>query len=218
MKTYAVGDVHGMGSALFRLVERCLKDAGHEAAKFVFLGDYLDRGPQSSLAIQLLIDMQSSLGAEFVCLRGNHEAMALAAIEDSRSERLWLLNGGAATLRSYDVASARDLPADHIVWLRSLPTFHDDGKRLFVHAGIDPDRPLHDQREHDLLWIRGKFLEYEGDFGRFVVHGHTPVWNGLPDLREYRVNIDTGAAYGGPLTAAVFNDADARPTSFLQAR
>jgi serine/threonine protein phosphatase 1 len=168
--------------------------------------------------VQQILQLQKTRPAEFICLRGNHEALVLAAIEGGSAERHWLRNGGTATLRSYGVERARDLPAEHLEWFRTLPTSHDDGLRLFVHAGIDPDRPLDQQDDRDLLWIRDRFLDDERDYGRIIVHGHTPMRHGIPDLRTNRVGIDTAAGYGGPLTAAVFNDTDAPPISFIQAR
>jgi serine/threonine protein phosphatase 1 len=101
--------------------------------------------------------------------------------------------------------------------MRSLPVGYDDGRRLFVHAGIDPERPLADQDRSDLIWIREPFLSAIGDYGRLVVHGHTPLESDRPDVRSNRVNIDTGAVFGGPLTAAVFAEGEVKPVAFLQA-
>jgi serine/threonine protein phosphatase 1 len=112
----------------------------------------------------------------------------------------------------------RNLPRDHIDWLRSLPVSYDDGRRFFVHAGVDPARPLDDQDRNDQIWIRESFLSYGGDFGRLIVHGHTPLDGGTADLRANRLNLDTGAVYGGPLTAAAFEAAQADPIAFLQAK
>ena len=95
-------------------------------------------------------------------------------------------------------------------------THHDDGRRFFVHAGIDPARPLDRQNRHDLLWMREPFLSDPRDYGRFIVHGHTPIKGGQPDLRVNRVNIDTAAVLGGPLTAAVFDEVQTAPIGFLQ--
>ena len=121
------------------------------------------------------------------------------------------------TLQSYGVADARELPPQHVDWLRALPLSHDDGRRFFVHAGVDPRRPLDAQREHDLLWIREPFLSDERDYGRLIVHGHTPIRSGGPDLRSNRLDLDTAAGYGGPLTAAVFSDDATMPLQFLAA-
>jgi serine/threonine protein phosphatase 1 len=157
------------------------------------------------------------MGDDAIFLTGNHEAMALEAIEDETAMSHWLLNGGDATLESYGVSTVGELPADHLAWLRALKFSHDDGRRLFVHAGINPGRPLDDQNNHDLIWIREPFLSDRRDHGRFIVHGHTPLRAGVPDLRSNRLNIDTGAAYGNALTAAIFTDDEVVPIGFLQA-
>ncbi|RAI38143.1 metallophosphoesterase family protein [Rhodoplanes roseus] len=217
MRTYAIGDVHGMVYLLRRLIGRCLQDGRGHALRFVLLGDYVDRGPNTKESVQQIFQLQQARPAKFICLRGNHEALLLAACQGEAAERHWLMNGGTATLRSYGAQRSMDLPADHLEWLKALPTSHDDGLRLFVHAGIDPNRPIDQQVDHDLLWIRDRFLEDERNHGRFIVHGHTPLSDGFPDLRTNRVNLDTGAGYGGPLTAAVFDDVDARPIRFIQA-
>jgi len=107
------------------------------------------------------------------------------------------------------------LPAEHLAWLRTLPSTISDGKRFFVHAGIEPGVPLEQQRDEMLLWIREPFLSDTRDHGQFIVHGHTPVETGQPDLRPNRVNVDTGACYGGPLTAAVFDDRSVGPFAFI---
>jgi serine/threonine protein phosphatase 1 len=217
-KTYAIGDVHGCLDQLQRLVEICERDGGAQKIKFVFIGDYIDRGPDSRGVIDFLIDLQTWSPDEIVCLVGNHEAMLLAAIDDEANEPYWLRNGGNETLYSYRAPSPVDILRKHIEWLRSLPTFHDDGIRFFVHAGVHPDRPLDQQNEHDLLWIREPFLSSTKDFGRLVVHGHSPIKSGVPDQRPNRLNIDTGAVYGRTLTAAVFTDEDNQPVKFLFAK
>jgi serine/threonine protein phosphatase 1 len=214
-QTYAIGDVHGCLDQLQRLVELCERDAGAQKIKFVFLGDYIDRGPDSRGVVEFLIDLQTWSPDEIVCLMGNHEAMLLAAIDDEANEPHWLRNGGGETLDSYRTPSPVDIPRKHIEWLRSLPKSHDDGIRFFVHAGVHPDRPLDQQNEHDLLWIREPFLSSTKNFGRLVVHGHTPLPDGVPDQRPNRLNIDTGAVYGRALTAAVFTDETTAPERFL---
>ena len=100
--------------------------------------------------------------------------------------------------------------------MRSLPLRYDDGRRFFVHAGIDPEKPLDAQSDHDLIWIREPFLSDRRDHGRLIVHGHTPQSAGMPDLRSNRLNLDTGAVFGGPLTAAAFAAARRDPIGFLQ--
>ncbi len=214
---FAIGDIHGSLNKLRRLVARCRRYADGQPTTFVFLGDYIDRGPDSAGVIRSVIELQSQLPERVIALKGNHEAIALNVIDGRAPTDYWLTQGGAATLDSYAVKSVRELPRDHVEWLRSLRLSHDDGRRFFVHAGIDPERPLHVQNEHDLIWIREPFLSARRDYGRLIVHGHTPVAAGSPDLRANRVNIDTGAVFGGPLTAAVFSTAETMPLAFLQA-
>jgi serine/threonine protein phosphatase 1 len=108
-----------------------------------------------------------------------------------------------------------ELPSPHLDWLRSLRLSYDDGRRFFVHAGVDPEKPLAFQDEQHLLWIREPFLSDGRDYGRLVVHGHTPQMTGTPDFRGNRLNIDTAAVFGGPLTAAVFDDTRTPPLAFL---
>jgi serine/threonine protein phosphatase 1 len=215
--TYAIGDIHGCLDKLRSLMLRCEKHADGRPMSFVFVGDYIDRGPQSSAVIDCLIDLKAEHGENVVTLMGNHEAMALAAFEGSGPVRLWLAQGGLATLESYRVAEPRELPHAHVDWLRALPLSYDDGRRFFVHAGVNPAAPLDTQDDFDLLWIREPFLSHGGDYGRLIVHGHTPLADGVPDLRDNRLNLDTGAVFGGPLTAAVFDDAQTEPIGFLQA-
>jgi serine/threonine protein phosphatase 1 len=214
---YAVGDIHGSLRKLRQLIASCEQHASGRPPTFIFLGDYIDRGPDSAGVIRYLIDLQSRLPDRVVVLKGNHEAMALGVIDGTAPADDWLSQGGAATLASYGAADARELPQTHIAWLRSLRLSYDDGRRLYVHAGIDPERPLDAQREDDLIWIREPFLSDRRDYGRLVVHGHTPLDTAAPDLRSNRLNLDTGAVFGGPLTAAVFDGAEVTPIAFLQA-
>jgi serine/threonine protein phosphatase 1 len=214
-RTYAIGDIHGCLNKLLDLVKRCRLDAGKQPAKFVFLGDYIDRGPDSRGVVEFLINLQSQQPDLTVCLAGNHEELALAALYDGEHEH-WLRNGGDETLRSYGIDSAAELPPHHVAWLDTLPGQHDDGRRLFVHAGINPMRPLDQQDDHDLRWIREPFLSDDRDYGRLIVHGHTPLETGTPDQRHNRLNLDTGAVFGRPLTAAVFTNQITAPLRFLQ--
>jgi serine/threonine protein phosphatase 1 len=213
----AIGDIHGSLRKLRALMSHCRRKLGGQPATFVFLGDYIDRGTDSAGVVNYLIELQLHSAAPVIALKGNHEAMALEAIDGTAPQEHWLSQGGAATLASYGAMAAGELPSAHVDWLRSLPLRHDDGLRLFVHAGIDPDRPLHRQREFDLLWIREPFLSDRRDHGRLIVHGHTPVAGDAPDLRNNRLNLDTGAVFGGPLTAALFSEAKADPIGFLRA-
>lgn len=217
-RTYAIGDIHGSIELLRRLLARCDRDADGEPMSFVFLGDYIDRGPDSRGVIETLMALQARAGDAATFLMGNHEALCLDVLDDKIDPVSWLANNGEATLRSYGAKRPKDLPADHVAWLRALKLFHDDGLRFYAHAGIDPERALDAQDPRDLVWIREPFLSDMRNYGRLIVHGHTPRKSGAYDLRPNRLNLDTGAVYGGALTAAVFNDAQTEPVNFLQER
>ena len=217
MLTFAIGDVHGHLELLAGLMRSIDGAAGGRPHRIVCLGDYVDRGPDSAGVIALLRERQAMAGrGRFVCLKGNHEDMLLAATRGGLDEIAWLENGGDGCLASFGVAATADLPEDVVAWIEACPTYFEDASRAFVHAGLDPTRDRLDQSDESRLWIRQPFLEGDHDFGRFVVHGHTPQRSGEPDVRRHRVNLDTAAAYGGPLTAAVFEDGSGPPVSFLQ--
>jgi diadenosine tetraphosphatase ApaH/serine/threonine PP2A family protein phosphatase len=223
--TCVIGDVHGQIRKLEPLLELCESCAGPDA-RFVFVGDYVDRGPDAKAVVEALIDLQRRKPSQVICLRGNHEAVVLAAAHDrlhmlpgNIDMAAWLRpqGGGRATLASYGVRHASDLPRAHLDWMASLPLSYDDGLRFFAHAGVHPRRGLAEQNEDDLLWIREPFLSHADEFGRLVVHGHTPVAARVPDMRFNRLNLDTGAGYDGPLTAALFDDRQRDPLAFLGA-
>ena len=215
--TYAVGDIHGSLDKMQALVAACRQHADGRPMQFVFLGDYIDRGPDSAGVVRAMVELQDELQDRLVALMGNHEAWVLALLDGTASTSVWLRNGGVQTLLSYGVRDAGDLPPAHLEWMRSLRLSYDDGRRLFVHAGINPDTPLDAQDEHDLLWIREPFLTDGRDYGRLIVHGHTPLETATPELRSNRLNLDTAAVFGGPLTAAVFDDTQTEPLAYLQA-
>jgi serine/threonine protein phosphatase 1 len=193
---YAIGDVHGR----FDLLSRALDEIGDleaQDARLVMLGDYVDRGPQSREVVDEL--MRRSADERVVCLRGNHEEMMLSGLEDPAAALQWLFNGGEATLASYGGKP----PPEHLAWLRSLPVAYETEHQFFVHAGVRPGLPLDAQKREEMLWIRKPFLDSDEDFGKHVVHGHTPAR--APELRANRSNLDTGAFHTGTLTVAVFD-------------
>jgi serine/threonine protein phosphatase 1 len=212
--TFAVGDIHGCLDKLTRVIAACEAHAGARPARYVFVGDYIDRGPHSRGVIDFLMRKQAARPGTIVCLRGNHEQMAIDAHASERAMPLWLANNGASTLRNYGGDRISD---EHLAWLEALPFCHDDELRFFVHAGVDLDVPLDQQEPEVMLWMREPFLTYcdEVDRGRLIVHGHTPLRTGKPDLHRRRLNLDTAAVMGGPLTAAAFDDTQAPPLAFL---
>jgi serine/threonine protein phosphatase 1 len=194
--TAAVGDVHGDLEALDRLVAAVLGYADGRPLRFVFLGDYVDRGPDSRGVVARVMER---VARGDVALKGNHEAMLLAALSDRDADvRFWIDYGGYPTLMSYgiDPVDARLIPREHLDWMRSLPLFHDDGLRFYCHAGIDPALPLHDQREEVLLWRR-ELVSPWADLPRLIVHGHTAI-GPRPVLWRNSLGLDTGCGMGGP--------------------
>jgi len=224
-RVYAIGDIHGRAdllAALHRMI--CDDAAARPVARHVvvYVGDYIDRGPDSRAVIDLLLDAPLA-GFESVHLLGNHEAFLLEFLDDAGAGPDWLFNGGAETLASYGVESPwpfgdppdrmqaefrRRLPARHLTFLRDLRLSHVEGGYLFVHAGVRPGVPLDRQERHDLLWIRDEFLDSGADLGKVVVHGHSIADE--PERRRNRIGIDTGAYMTGRLTCLVLEGADRR--------
>ncbi|MDX2317105.1 MAG: metallophosphoesterase family protein [Hyphomicrobiaceae bacterium] len=221
---YAVGDIHGRADLLAQLLDQIKADAaasvGTKKKTIVFVGDYIDRGPGSRRVVDLLRGaLPTDFDARF--LKGNHEEMMLKFLGDPSFLEPWRINGGAATMESYgvDVTGLRRDAAKPEAWhgafLAALPDQHrrffEDhehtasfGAYLFVHAGVRPGVPIEKQNPKDLLWIRGEFLRSEKDFGKIVVHGHTP--KDAPEMRANRIGIDTGAFINNRLTALRLQD------------
>jgi serine/threonine protein phosphatase 1 len=212
---YAISDIHGCVDQLRRIfaaIDHHLSRSKPKRAIHVFLGDYIDRGPQSAQTIDLLIER----GKHYECifLKGNHEAMLFDLLRDPKQFDLWKQYGGLQTLLSYGLTPqakpdlekqvllvktfARTIPRHHRHFFNSLRPSYSLGDFFFAHAGVKPGVPLAQQKQQDLLWIRDEFLISEANFGKYVVHGHTPV--AKPDIRPNRINIDTGAYATGTLT------------------
>lgn len=223
---YAIGDVHGEATrygdllaAIFEHHELMYADA---PMKIIQVGDLVDRGPDSFGVVQTAIDLEKKQPkGSVIHLLGNHERMLLDVMDDEGGSNysFWLSNGGVETLSSYRLAGYETVSKAHINWLKKRPILYADDatKLIFVHAGIDVTA-YPDCREDVRLWTRSpKFFQSdkwtnEALSGWRVVHGHTPTDDYLPDVDGAggrRINIDTGAVFGGSLTAAVFAPGDA---------
>lgn len=223
-RIYAIGDVHGRADLLQQTISEIdqHRNAYPTANPIeIMLGDYIDRGPRSNEVIELLISRHVH-GQQTICLMGNHETYLLDFLKDPASLTEWQRYGGLETLMSYGLAPslnptpedqkqlaaslAESLPGHHYDFLMTLPLSFDCGDYFFAHAGVRPGIALSDQRAEDLLLIREEFLLHKGDFGKIVVHGHTPVSE--PEIHNNRINLDTGAFATGKLTCAVFENDD----------
>ena len=210
-RVYAIGDVHGCAKQLNRLLKRIDADLDGYGGKahLVFLGDYIDRGPDSAGVVERLVAGDLP-GMKQHFLVGNHEIAMLEALEGKALG--WLAYGGIQTLESYGVDKkalfntpsvkkliARHVPDTHLDFFRSLKVSKKIGDYLFVHAGIRPGVPLSEQKDRDLIWIRDDFLKSKKDHGVIVVHGHTV--SDKPQRKKNRIGVDTGCYASGTLTA-----------------
>jgi serine/threonine protein phosphatase 1 len=218
-RVYAIGDIHGRADLLDRmhgLIEADFVARATSAVHLVYLGDYIDRGQDSFGVVERLAEgprefVQASL------LRGNHEELLLRFIDDPSVGPFWRQLGGLATLLSYGIDVDRvlkdagypglskqlraQLPSHHLALFTRLKPFTTIGDYFFCHAGVRPGIPLEQQKQQDMLWIRDQFLDAAEDFGKIIVHGHSPVEQ--PVFRKNRINIDTGAYATGRLTCLV---------------
>ena len=194
---FVVGDIHGCYMKLKKLLERLDWTPGGDDL-LIFLGDYIDRGPQSYEVVDTLADL-AGRAPNVVTLMGNHEDMFVQFISGQIEPSIFD-NGFSATVRNYTNPGPK-LTLEHLQFLRHLAPYFETEQYIFVHAGLQPGLPLASQSLQDLLWIRDEFLQSDYDFGRLVVFGHTPFKK--PYLAPGRLGLDTGAVFGGPLTCAV---------------
>jgi len=197
MSIFAVGDIHGCYDKLQALLKKIpLK----EGDKLIFLGDYIDRGSCSKEVVDLILSLQKKMGNNLVCLKGNHEKMFLDYLAGINIE-LFLANGGMATIKSYSKDGNFFISEEHLLFFKHLRLYYETEDYIFVHAGIYPGRALSEQKEDDLLWIRGEFIYSDFDIKKKVIFGHTPSRSFIPYFDKSKIGIDTGAVYGGFLTA-----------------
>jgi serine/threonine protein phosphatase 1 len=225
MRLYVIGDIHGRADLLDQIVEKIRDDiASHREIDCltITLGDYVDRGPNSRGVIERL--SRNPFPTRYVGLKGNHEALLEAFLQNPSVADHWRKLGGLETMQSYGVpinelvlgrgydkaakALRAAIPPEHVRFLSSLEPFASIGKFFLCHAGIRPHVPLDRQSVDDLLWIREEFLDSDVVFEKMIIHGHTPhEW---PEVRSNRINIDTGAFATGRLTCLVLEEQQER--------
>lgn len=196
MRTFAIGDIHGRFDLLCKALAHIESQPG--PATVIFLGDYIDRGPQSAAVVEALMAGPKRDGDTWVCLRGNHEEMMLEVHQPGMRKDWWLDNGGEAALRSW----GGSVPEGVMEWCRSLPITHETDNYFFVHAGVRPRYSLAEQKAEEMLWIRDPFLRHEGRFEKHIVHGHTPKKYDQGPVKSNRTNLDSGAFFTGILSVA----------------
>lgn len=227
---YAIGDIHGRADLLEKLLEQICDriEQSDKLAEIVFLGDYVDRGDDSKDVLDLCLKYKQHLTenpriADVVFLRGNHEEAMLRFLEQPVEAANWLSFGGLATIGSYHVPGPANpvsmddfitlaeglrevLPNAHREFLEELQSTHIAGDYFFVHAAVEPDLKLEDQPTESFYWGTASFLNKPWVEAYKVVHGHTIT--PAPDIKNFRIGIDTGAYYTGVLTAICIDGAD----------
>jgi serine/threonine protein phosphatase 1 len=215
IRCYAIGDIHGRLDLLDQInlkIERDLISRPCHHHLRIFLGDYIDRGPESCAALDRLIELKKT--TESVFIKGNHETFIGEFIENPSILPSWRSLGGLETIASYGLKTQLNpdpeqqqrlaeqfsaaLPPAHLQFIRELKPYYLLDDIFFVHAGVRPGVRLADQQQSDMMWIREEFLHHDGLFEKLIVHGHTPVR--APEIRPNRINLDTGAYITGQLT------------------
>ena len=212
--TYAIGDVHGCIDQLEELMAHLWDDGMNlEEDTLVFLGDYIDRGPDCKGVIDYVIHLQEMYGKEHVvALKGNHEDMCLHAYKkygkDSSNEMAacWIYNGGIETKKSYRQWELRheqeeEVSEEHLNWMLELPTMYENEIGYFVHAGFEPwNKTAEETDDYHRMWIRQDFILNPKDFGKMVYFGHTAQKGNVLDKPE-KIGLDTACVYGYKLSA-----------------
>lgn len=199
MKRYVIGDIHGCYDELCELLDKIDKHADGQPYKLIFVGDYVDRGPDSKSVVNKVIELDHK---GHYALMGNHEDMILAGE----------FSYAAATLSSFG-SYLMELPEYVTAWMRRLPKYYEDDTIIVAHAGAKPDIPMNEQTDVMLLWYRYP-RNHSANMGKHFYHGHTPT-HGYIERTSDRTNVDTACVYGGHLTAAIVGD-NGNPEGFIQ--
>ena len=221
-RIYAIGDIHGRLDLLKDLLARIAADEMDRApaeTQLIFLGDLIDRGPESAQTVEFLrlLALERTTGRTRF-LTGNHEEVFLSGLDGSeKALRFFTRIGGRETILSYGFSEAEydsldypelsaelqaRVPAEHRAFLAGFEDMIIIGDYVCVHAGVRPEEPLSNQQRKDLRWIRGEFIEHKGPFEKIVIHGHTITE--AVEMTAHRIGLDTGAYASGKLTAMGF--------------
>lgn len=228
MRIYAVGDVHGYLDLLQLLHTKISTDLQKHPVdehRIIFLGDYIDRGPDSAGCVEYLINLLA-LDKNVICLKGNHEDKLEKFLVDPISVAdSFFTYGGADCAASYGVDMAgyrgddseklqkresleKSIPVHHREFYKQLLKSVTLGDYLFTHAGVRPGVALDQQTDHDLIWIRSEFVTYQGLFEKVIIHGHTPAYP--MEILPNRINVDTHAYHTGVLSCIVLEETNYR--------
>lgn len=200
----AISDIHGCYKELMTLIKLLESNGEYDKINdtLIFLGDYIDRGPDSSKVIKFVRQLQQE-NFDVIALMGNHEKMCIDYLEHGDS--CWEFNGKRSTVSSYGGVSAM---SDDVEWMKTLPLYYETDNFIFVHAGVNPDVPLEENTSYELLWERDGFIYNPTNFRKKVIFGHTPsvAFNDTDKPYETicgNIGIDTGCVFSGKLTALI---------------
>lgn len=203
-RTYVIGDIHGCRKNLIELLEKISPHPDQDT--LIFLGDYIDRGPDSKGVIDEILNLNKRM-LNVITLMGNHEKAFIDYI-NGKNLNFYLAIGGMQTLKSYGIEPLDDpltaIPSEHMYFLKNLLLYWQDEENIFVHAGLEPGIHVSQQHQDWLLWARGDFLSSDYDFGKRIIFGHTVFQQ--PFAEKNRIGIDTGVVFGGSLTCLVLPD------------
>ena len=227
MNLFAIGDIHGCLKQLVSLQDKIFNypEYKKENDVIIYLGDYIDRGPNSKEIIQNMVRIQKE-NIKSIFLMGNHEQVMIDFIFNKVNNlQYWIALGADKTFKSYNIELAEfikdgfesnkieklrtlfieRMTEEHQYFIKNLRLFHSIGKYLFVHAGINPEKVLKNQNKIDFLWSRSdQFFDKNFKFEKIIVHGHTPEKEVVNF--PYRINIDTGCFFSGKLSCVCLND------------
>lgn len=208
MRTIVMSDIHGCYNELVNLMQDLVDSEKYDEKtdRLIFLGDYIDRGDDSRKVIEYIRNLQKD-NDNVIALKGNHEMMCVDYCRKKGDN--WLFNGCGNTMDSYETDRKQFL--NDVEWMEQLPLYYEDEHFVYVHAGVDANKPLAEHSAYELLWVRESFIYSVDKFEKTVIFGHTPSISLMEGTKPYRtfadnVCIDTGCVFGGKLTALIIED------------